>query len=186
LRVLATSRESLGVSGETVRRLDPLAPDDAQRLFLGRARERDPGFVPDADADAAIALLCERLDHLPLAIELAAARIGIMSPRSSRGWRRSAAARGWPRPATERCAPRSTGATRCWIPPSNGRSGTSRRASGSTCSRGWSTSRSPPSARRPTGARATRTVESHVRHVLAKAALTNRTELATWARDHVQ
>ena len=80
LRILATSRESLGVSGETVRRLDSLAAEDAQRLFVERARGRDARFIPDADADTAIAALCERLDRLPLAIELAAGRIGAMSP----------------------------------------------------------------------------------------------------------
>jgi predicted ATPase/DNA-binding CsgD family transcriptional regulator len=80
LRILATSRESLGVSGETVWRLDALAAADAQRLFVERARQRDPRFIPDSDADATIAALCERLDGLPLAIELAAARIGVMSP----------------------------------------------------------------------------------------------------------
>ena len=78
LRILATSRESLGVSGETVRRLESLTPEDAQRLFVERARQRDARFIPDADA--AIAALCDRLDRLPLAIELAAARIGAMSP----------------------------------------------------------------------------------------------------------
>jgi predicted ATPase/DNA-binding CsgD family transcriptional regulator len=80
LRILATSRESLGVCGETVWRLDALAAADARRLFVERARQRDPGFIPDSDADATIAALCERLDRLPLAIELAAARIGVMSP----------------------------------------------------------------------------------------------------------
>jgi predicted ATPase len=80
LRILATSRESLGVSGETVWRLDALEPEDASRLFVERARQRDPHFIPDRDADATISTLCERLDRLPLAIELAAARIGVMSP----------------------------------------------------------------------------------------------------------
>jgi predicted ATPase/DNA-binding CsgD family transcriptional regulator len=80
LRILATSRESLGVSGETVWRLDALAPEDARRLFVERARQRDPQFIPDGDADATISTLCERLDRLPLAIELAAARIGVISP----------------------------------------------------------------------------------------------------------
>jgi predicted ATPase/DNA-binding CsgD family transcriptional regulator len=80
LRILATSRESLGVNGETVWRLDSLASEDAQRLFVERARQRDPRFIPDDEADATIASLCERLDRLPLAIELAAARIGLMSP----------------------------------------------------------------------------------------------------------
>jgi non-specific serine/threonine protein kinase len=80
LRILATSRESLGVRGETVWRLDPLAAEDAQRLFVERARQRDPRLIPDREANATIAALCERLDRLPLAIELAAARIGLMSP----------------------------------------------------------------------------------------------------------
>ena len=80
LRVLATSRESLGLSGETVWRLDSLQAEAGYRLFLERARQREPEFVPDAAADEAIAELCERLDRLPLAIELAAARIAVMSP----------------------------------------------------------------------------------------------------------
>ena len=58
LRILATSRESLGVSGETVWRLDALAAEDAQRLFIERARQRDPRFIPDAEADRVIAALC--------------------------------------------------------------------------------------------------------------------------------
>ena len=80
LHILATSRESLGVSGETVWRLDSLEAEAGHRLFLERARQREPEFIPDAAGDAAIAELCERLDRLPLAIELAAARIGVMSP----------------------------------------------------------------------------------------------------------
>ncbi|MGZ4228345.1 MAG: ATP-binding protein [Solirubrobacteraceae bacterium] len=72
LRVLATSRESLGVSGETVWRLDSLGAEAGHRLFLERARQREPEFIPDAAADATIEKLCERLDRLPLAIELAA------------------------------------------------------------------------------------------------------------------
>jgi predicted ATPase/DNA-binding CsgD family transcriptional regulator len=80
LRILATSRESLGVSGETVRRLEPLTAEDAQRLFVERARQRDGQFIPRAGVEEVIAALCERLDRLPLAIELAAARIGAMSP----------------------------------------------------------------------------------------------------------
>jgi predicted ATPase/DNA-binding CsgD family transcriptional regulator len=80
LRILATSRESLGVSGETVWRLDPLQAQAGHRLFVERARQREPEFIPDAAADATIAELCERLDHLPLAIELAAARVAIMLP----------------------------------------------------------------------------------------------------------
>jgi non-specific serine/threonine protein kinase len=80
VRILATSREPLGVLGETVWRLEPLRAEDACRLFVERARQRRPEFVPGGEVDATIAQLCARLDHLPLAIELAAARVGVMSP----------------------------------------------------------------------------------------------------------
>jgi predicted ATPase len=60
LRILATSRESLGVSGETVWRLDSLDPEGGHRLFVERARQREPEFFPDGAADATIAELCER------------------------------------------------------------------------------------------------------------------------------
>jgi non-specific serine/threonine protein kinase len=81
VRILATSREPLGVGGETVWKLGPLAPEDAHRLFLQRARQRRPEFLPDEDTELTIRALCERLDRLPLAIELAAARTSAMSPR---------------------------------------------------------------------------------------------------------
>ncbi|HKR99436.1 MAG TPA: LuxR C-terminal-related transcriptional regulator, partial [Candidatus Dormibacteraeota bacterium] len=80
LRILATSREPLGVNGETVWRLEPLQPSDAHRLFVERARQHDPRFIPDPQADAAIAAVCARVDHLPLAIELAAAGMTMMAP----------------------------------------------------------------------------------------------------------
>jgi predicted ATPase/DNA-binding NarL/FixJ family response regulator len=80
LRILATSREPLGVGGEVVWRLAALEPDDARRLFVERARRREPRFEPDANEEAVIAELCERLDCLPLAIELAAARMNAVSP----------------------------------------------------------------------------------------------------------
>jgi non-specific serine/threonine protein kinase len=80
VRVLATSRESLGVPGETVWRLDPLTAQDAYRLFVERARQREPRFMPSEATDTAIGELCSRLDRLPLAIELAAARVNVMSP----------------------------------------------------------------------------------------------------------
>ena len=99
LRVLATSREVLGVPGELVWPVPPLAvPDpppepgpggdqhmaavlevlagyDGVRLFLERAQLADPSFVLDGDNAAAVAEICRRLDGLPLAIELAAARV---------------------------------------------------------------------------------------------------------------
>ena len=80
VRILATSRESLGVTGETVWQLEPLAPQDAYRLFVERARQRQPRFMPEQETEAAITEVCVRLDHLPLAIELVAARVNVMSP----------------------------------------------------------------------------------------------------------
>jgi predicted ATPase len=80
VRILATSREPLGVDGETVWSLDPLEPHDAFRLFVERARQRRPDFLPCVDDDPIIAELCERVDRLPLAIELAAGRLSAMSP----------------------------------------------------------------------------------------------------------
>jgi predicted ATPase len=80
VRIMATSRESLGVNGETVWRLEPLGHEDAYRLFVERARQRRPEFMPSEETDATITQLCARLDRLPLAIELAAARVSAMSP----------------------------------------------------------------------------------------------------------
>ena len=77
LTVLATSRSPVGASDETVYQLAPLPVDDtgATRLFLDRARSAAPATVlTDADTTL-VAGICERLDGLPLAIELAAARV---------------------------------------------------------------------------------------------------------------
>ncbi|MFF3497070.1 BTAD domain-containing putative transcriptional regulator [Streptomyces sp. NPDC002795] len=80
LTILATSREPLGVPGESVRPIEPLPPDPAHRLFAERAAAVRPGFDPGQD-HAAIAEICRRLDGLPLAIELAAARLRLLTPR---------------------------------------------------------------------------------------------------------
>jgi predicted ATPase/DNA-binding CsgD family transcriptional regulator len=77
LRVLVTSREALRIGGEAVYRLGPLSSADALQLFLARAGERNPG-VTHAPAGP-VALICAQLDGLPLAVELAAARAGVMS-----------------------------------------------------------------------------------------------------------
>ncbi|MEU3465832.1 BTAD domain-containing putative transcriptional regulator [Streptomyces sp. NPDC006733] len=78
--VLATSREPLGVPGETVRPVEPLPPTTAHRLFAERAAAVRPGFDVERDT-AAVDEICRRLDGLPLAIELAAARLRMLSPR---------------------------------------------------------------------------------------------------------
>ncbi|HEV3013774.1 MAG TPA: BTAD domain-containing putative transcriptional regulator, partial [Actinomycetota bacterium] len=107
VRVLATSREVLGVPGEAVWPVPPLAvpgpaeagtgavqavPDadgpgleglvrfDAVRLFVDRAATADPGFTLDPANAQVVAELCRRLDGLPLAIELAAARVRALPP----------------------------------------------------------------------------------------------------------
>ncbi|WP_069886350.1 AfsR/SARP family transcriptional regulator [Streptomyces luteocolor] len=80
LTILATSREPLGVPGESVRPVEPLPPDPAHRLFVERAMAVRPGFAPEEDAEA-VAEICRRLDGLPLAIELAAARLRLLTPR---------------------------------------------------------------------------------------------------------
>jgi predicted ATPase len=79
LRVLTTSRQTLGVVGELVHVLRPLAESDAETLFLERAAAVVPQWVPDAEDRAAVAQLCRGLDGLPLAIELAAAQCRALS-----------------------------------------------------------------------------------------------------------
>jgi len=76
LDVLVTSRERLRISGERTYPVPPLAERDGEALFLTRARAVDPGFAPSE----AVRELCLRLDELPLAIELAAARTALFSP----------------------------------------------------------------------------------------------------------
>ncbi|CAL9581063.1 BTAD domain-containing putative transcriptional regulator [Streptomyces sp. Tu 3180] len=83
LTVLATSREPLGVRGELLRPVEPLPEPVALRLLADRGAAARPGFRTDADDDtaAACAEICRRLDGLPLAIELAAARLRMLTPR---------------------------------------------------------------------------------------------------------
>ena len=77
--LLVTSREPLHLWGETEYPLDPMALDEAADLFGERARAVLPSFDAAAESDA-VATLCARLDGLPLAIELAAARVKLFSP----------------------------------------------------------------------------------------------------------
>ena len=92
LRVLATSREPLDVEGEHLWRLGSLQIPAAERrfggdppqrsvvLFEGRARLVQPGFTVNDSNAAAVADICSQLEGLPLAIELAAAQAGSLSP----------------------------------------------------------------------------------------------------------
>ena len=89
LRVLATSREPLHVAGETIYQVRPLSvPDpsmklgvgdltdfEAVQLFVERARAVQPKFLPTTQNAAQVAAICRRLDGIPLALELAAARV---------------------------------------------------------------------------------------------------------------
>ncbi len=80
LRVVATSREPLGIPSELGWRVPSLAAASAVRLFVARAQQVRPTYAPTPDEIAVFAQICERLDGIPLAIELAAARIRMMSP----------------------------------------------------------------------------------------------------------
>jgi non-specific serine/threonine protein kinase len=95
LQVLATSRAPLYVRSEYLLPIEPLsvpadetvpflkaAEHDALRLFAARARAVQPTFRLDADNISAVAALCRALDGLPLAIELAAARMSVLSPQA--------------------------------------------------------------------------------------------------------
>ncbi|HVE45848.1 MAG TPA: tetratricopeptide repeat protein [Acidimicrobiales bacterium] len=90
--VLATSRERLGVPGEATWKVPPLslpapgtamdelAESDAVTFFCERARAAQPTFELDTTNAAAVARICRRLDGIPLALELAAARLQVLSP----------------------------------------------------------------------------------------------------------
>ena len=92
LAILATSREGLGIDGERLIPVPPLAAPaedadlettndaEAVRLFVERAVAVKPDFMVTAENAAAVAAVCRRLDGVPLAIELAAARVPAMTP----------------------------------------------------------------------------------------------------------
>jgi len=93
LRMLATSREPLGIPGEVIWRVPSLSfPDprrlpslehlnqyEAVRLFVERARSNAPGFAVTSANAAAVVQICQRLDGIPLAIEMAAARVKVLT-----------------------------------------------------------------------------------------------------------
>jgi predicted ATPase/DNA-binding transcriptional LysR family regulator len=77
LRVLTTSRAPLALRGETLYEVAPLATTDAVALFVERALAVDETFEDDGSART----ICERVDGLPLAVELAAARVRVLPPK---------------------------------------------------------------------------------------------------------
>ena len=76
LQLLVTSRELLRLPAEQAYPVPPLEPEDGTELFLARAHAVEPGFAPTP----AVPELCARLEQLPLALELAAARVRVLSP----------------------------------------------------------------------------------------------------------
>ena len=93
VRVLATSQEALRISGESLypvrslslpdpetARLDAIATNEAVRLFVERAQAVNPGFQLNEANARSVAQICQRVDRIPLAIELAAARVRALSP----------------------------------------------------------------------------------------------------------
>ena len=129
--VLATSREGMAIDGEQLIALPPLAVGepgedverlthaDAINLFVERAQQVKADFALNVDQRRSVVDVCRRLDGVPLAIELAAARVIAMSPtelvaaprpHDSRCWPVRGAARS---SATPRSAPPSTGPTTC-------------------------------------------------------------------------
>ena len=115
--VLATSRAPLRIRGEQRHDVPPLAAVDSAELFLARVGAVRPELVIEDEDRGAVERICERLEGLPLAIELAAAR----ARSSARARSRRACANGWhcrrgcvTSPSVSgRCARRSTGATSC-------------------------------------------------------------------------
>jgi non-specific serine/threonine protein kinase len=85
VHVLATSQEAFGVPGETVMRVASLPPPDGVQLFVDRARSKRPDFTLTPAASEAVDAVCRRLDGIPLAIELAAARVNVLSPAQIAG-----------------------------------------------------------------------------------------------------
>ena len=147
LTVLATSRAPLHVSGERTFAVPPLALPaastrpagslslkelaraDAVRLFVERAQAARADFaLTDANAEAVVAI-CRKLDGLPLAIELAAARLGALPPagllaRLEHRLSLLVGGRKMSRHGSRRCAMRSVGAMTCWARRSSACSGT--------------------------------------------------------------
>ena len=143
ITLLTTSREPLGVQGEQVVRIPSLDPEvEGSELFCLRAAAVDDAFAPTDRDRVAIASICARLDGIPLAIELAAARIRSLAPeelleRLDDRFRLLRGAVAVASSATRRSVPRSSGRTSC-CPRRNERCST-----GCRCSREGSISQPP-------------------------------------------
>jgi predicted ATPase/transcriptional regulator with XRE-family HTH domain len=81
VRILSTSREALHVSGEDVYRMPPLEPVSAVTLFADRALSIEKRFTLSDESRPHVEEICRRLDGIPLAIELAAARVNVLTPQ---------------------------------------------------------------------------------------------------------
>jgi predicted ATPase/class 3 adenylate cyclase len=82
IAVLATSRAALRLESEQAITIGPMATDEALRMFMARAKAVDPSLtLADHETRAAVEQLCAKLGALPLALELAAARLRLMTPR---------------------------------------------------------------------------------------------------------
>ncbi len=79
LQIISTGRSPLDVIGEAVWRLGPLPEDDAIQLFVERAKAAAPGFRLEENNTDAVTTICQRLDCVPLALELAAPRLRVLS-----------------------------------------------------------------------------------------------------------
>jgi predicted ATPase/class 3 adenylate cyclase len=80
LKILASSREALGIAGEVAYHIPSLADSESTRLFRERALAANPNFHVTESNAPFVAQICSRLDGIPLAIELAAARVKLLSP----------------------------------------------------------------------------------------------------------
>lgn len=80
LHVLITTQASVGIATQRMIRVDPLGNPDAVQLFVERARTINPDFALAADNEEHVEEICSRLDGIPLAVELAAARMNVLTP----------------------------------------------------------------------------------------------------------
>uniref|UniRef100_UPI0037528EFD ATP-binding protein n=1 Tax=Armatimonas sp. TaxID=1872638 RepID=UPI0037528EFD len=81
LHLLVTARRALNLQAETVVEVSPLSPEESHELFMVRGKTKHAAFAATPENAADLQKLCERLDGIPLAVELAAARVATLTPR---------------------------------------------------------------------------------------------------------